>query len=107
MADTPTYAELMAQRAELDKQIEQARAAALTGAIDNVRKIIAEFDLTEADIFGRKRAGASDSAVKRSVAPKYRNPATGATWSGRGKPPTWIAGKDRAEFEISPSEAAA
>jgi DNA-binding protein H-NS len=28
-------------------------------------------------------------------APKYRDPATGATWTGRGKPPNWINGKDR------------
>jgi DNA-binding protein H-NS len=32
---------------------------------------------------------------------KYRDPATGTTWSGRGKEPHWIKGaSDRTPFEI-------
>jgi DNA-binding protein H-NS len=34
---------------------------------------------------------------------KYRDPATAATWSGRGRVPNWIAGKNRDEFLIQPS----
>ena len=28
------------------------------------------------------------------------HPETQKTWTGRGKPPAWIAGKDRSLFEI-------
>ena len=42
---------------------------------------------------------ASAQAVKK-VAPKYRDPATGKTWTGRGRAPTWLDGKDRAQFLI-------
>jgi DNA-binding protein H-NS len=38
--------------------------------------------------------------VRRPVAPKYRNNVTGETWSGRGKPPKWMAGRDKAQFRI-------
>ena len=32
---------------------------------------------------------------------KYRDPKTGKTWTGRGKPPGWIAGvKSRAPYLI-------
>lgn len=35
-------------------------------------------------------------------APKYRDPATGATWTGRGKPPLWIKdAADRTPFLIT------
>jgi DNA-binding protein H-NS len=34
------------------------------------------------------------------VKPKYRNAATGETWTGRGKPPKWIAGQDRNQYLI-------
>lgn len=34
------------------------------------------------------------------VAPKYRNPETGDTWTGRGREPSWIKGKDREEFLV-------
>lgn len=32
---------------------------------------------------------------------KYRNDATGETWSGRGKAPKWIEGKDRAPYLVA------
>jgi len=32
--------------------------------------------------------------------PKYRDPATGKTWSGQGKAPLWIANQDRSRFLI-------
>jgi DNA-binding protein H-NS len=39
--------------------------------------------------------------VRGPQAPKYRDPATGATWSGRGKAPAWLAGaKDRTAYLI-------
>ncbi|CAG9239997.1 Low-complexity acidic protein [Paraburkholderia caribensis] len=42
--------------------------------------------------------------VRGPQAPKYRDPATGATWSGRGRAPAWLAGaKDRTAFLIEGS----
>ncbi len=38
---------------------------------------------------------------ERTLAPLYRDPATGATWSGRGTEPAWIKGRDRAAFRVS------
>jgi DNA-binding protein H-NS len=35
------------------------------------------------------------------VPPKYRDPVTGKTWSGRGNAPKWISGKDFAQFLIT------
>jgi DNA-binding protein H-NS len=35
------------------------------------------------------------------VAAKYRDSATGQTWTGRGKAPKWIEGKDRTPFVIA------
>lgn len=31
------------------------------------------------------------SGARGPVAPKYRDPTTGETWTGRGKPPKWLA----------------
>ncbi|MFZ7309873.1 H-NS family nucleoid-associated regulatory protein [Comamonas jiangduensis] len=100
-----TYKELLAQRAELEKQIEAARKEALSSAIAQVRAIIAEYELTEEDVFSKKTARAATTGHK-TVAPKYRDPITGATWTGRGKPPLWIAGKDRLNFLIEDQAAA-
>ena len=32
----------------------------------------------------------------RKVKPLYRNPKTGETWSGRGRPARWIAAAEKA-----------
>lgn len=36
----------------------------------------------------------------------YRDPATGATWTGRGKAPAWIQGKDYAQYEVPTTDKA-
>lgn len=34
------------------------------------------------------------------VAPKYKNPETGDTWTGRGRSPSWLVGKNKDDFRI-------
>ncbi|WP_175891715.1 H-NS histone family protein [Burkholderia cepacia] len=98
-----TYLELKAQADALAQQAEEVRLAELDSIIASMREQIAEYDITPEQLFGRRRAGGSDKRAK--VVPKYRDPKTGATWSGRGKPPQWIAGaKNRDRFLIPDSE---
>ena len=96
---TTSYQELLKQRAALDLQIQQARERDIADAVAKVRQTVAEFGLTVADVFPTGRRGRSGTSTGK-VAPKYRNPATGQTWTGRGKPPKWIQGQDRAQFAI-------
>lgn len=94
-----TYKELLEQREALEKAIAQARQNEIAAAVAKVRELVAEFGLTAQDVFparGPKIAG----KVTAKVAAKYRDPATGQTWTGRGKAPKWIDGKDRSQFLI-------
>lgn len=88
------YKTLLAQKAELEAQIAQAQAEAKAHAINKVRELIREHDLTPEDLQGPAKPKGSGGVAK------YRDPATGATWTGRGKPPNWIIGKDRGQFLI-------
>lgn len=91
------YQTLLARKAELEAQIAQAQAERKAEGIAAARALIQEHGLTAADVFP-----AQGKKAKGSVGvPKYRDPATGATWTGRGKPPTWIVGKDRTTYQIS------
>jgi DNA-binding protein H-NS len=92
-----TIAQLLAQKAALEAQIEAARKAENAEAIAKVKALIAEHGLTQQDIFGGAKRGRKASG---SVAAKYKDPISGKTWSGRGKAPKWIEGKDRNQFEI-------
>ncbi|PXW17671.1 H-NS histone family protein [Paraburkholderia caballeronis] len=86
----PTYKELKVQIASLAAQAEAARTAEINAIVRAIRATIAEYGLTEKDIFGGRR-GRPKKKKAQTVAPKYLDPATGATWSGRGRAPRWIA----------------
>lgn len=98
MTDPVSYKDLIEKRNALDAQIEALRKEEMSGAITKARELVATFGLTEADVFpsGRKASGSKGT----TVAAKYRNPATGETWTGRGKAPKWIRDEDRAKFAI-------
>ncbi|MCY4743908.1 H-NS histone family protein [Pelomonas sp. UHG3] len=78
--------ELLAQRAALDEQINETKDRERNEAIAKVRSLMSEYGLTVADLSVR-----APKPVKTSkVAAKYRNQATGETWSGRGLQPKWL-----------------
>nr|WP_244173280.1 H-NS histone family protein [Caballeronia temeraria] len=38
----------------------------------------------------KQSAGSKKAANKSKLPPKYRDPVSGATWSGHARPPAWI-----------------
>lgn len=94
------YKALIARKAELDRLIEETRKAEVSGAIAEARALIGEFGLTSEDVFGSSKKARTSGTKGTKVAAKYRDPATGATWTGRGRAPSWIAEKDRYSFAI-------
>lgn len=95
-----TYKDLLKQREELEKKIQEARQRELTEAVRKVRALIEEHGLTAADVFAPARSARSSGSAGSKVAPKYKNPQTGETWTGRGKAPKWIQDQERSQFEI-------
>lgn len=93
---TASYQELLAQRAALEQQIASVRQAEVAEALQSIRALVEAFGLTPQDVF----PPATRQRRTASVAPKYRDPATGSTWTGRGKPPAWIRDRDRTQFAI-------
>lgn len=83
-----TYKELKAQLAELESRAAAARQQEYDAVLADIRAKVAEFGYTAKDIFGSRRG---KSRLPHGALPaKYRDPATGATWSGRGRAPNWI-----------------
>ena len=107
--------------ASIEAEIEKLKAAAaklqkeeVAGVIGRIRTAIAHYGLSADDLFGAA-AGRKAKAVASPLAAagatstgvaKYRDPASGKTWTGRGKPPNWIAGvADRSKFLIDGADA--
>ncbi len=119
------YQELKSQAEDLMRQAEAARKAEIGSAIAEIKAKMAMYGITLEDLGSKaktargrkpklakaaKPAKAAKDKVKvakprKPVAAKYRNAATGETWSGRGKAPKWLvameaAGRKREEFAV-------
>ena len=90
------YRDLLAQREALDEQIEALRRVERGDVINWIFEQMALFQIKPEDLGPRR------GPKKRSgpVAAKYRDPQSGATWTGRGRAPRWLADQDREKFLI-------
>ncbi|MGY6125490.1 H-NS family nucleoid-associated regulatory protein [Paraburkholderia strydomiana] len=103
-----TLESLQAKIQRLQAQADALLAKKSSAVIEQIKNLMAEHGLTTADIDahagGKKRGpkpGAKAAAKSSGFAAKYRDPKTGATWSGYGRAPGWIASaKDRSKFLV-------
>jgi len=109
-----TYQELLAkkaalekQAAELERELADARRSERAGVINQIKALMAQHGITFADLNTGKapRAAKATGSEGGKVAPKYRDTATGETWSGRGLKPKWLqaaiaAGRKLEDFKI-------
>ena len=87
--------DLLAKKAELEQQIIDIQREERASAIAQVKALMSQHGLSLADLGTRTVAapakGASPKGLAGSKVPaKYRDPATGQTWSGRGLHPKWL-----------------
>jgi DNA-binding protein H-NS len=94
--------DLIAQKEAIEAQIAEQRRKELSEAISQIKALVTAHGLTANDIFGgaSRRSKSTDKSPSK-VAAKYRDPISGATWSGRGLAPKWLAGKNKEDFAIT------
>ena len=97
-----TLQDLVTQRETLDKQISELQKVEAANAIKQAQQLIKLYGLTEQDIFGNIRVAVKEKKQKSDVEAKYRDPATGKEWTGRGLAPKWIRDQERTQFLIVP-----
>ena len=95
------YEELQAKIADLQAQAAKVKEEEKEQAIAMARTMISAYGITAKDLGLDKMVKAkSGPKVGNKIAAKYRDPQSGATWSGRGKTPRWINGADRSQYAI-------
>ena len=99
-------AELLRQKAELERAIASAQSEARTKAMGEIRAVMNQYGLTAADLSApsKVRSAARPDTARRPVAAKYRD-SNGNQWSGRGLKPKWLVaaladGKTLKDFAI-------
>lgn len=94
-----SYAEYVEQIAKLHSLAEAARKDELSGAIQKIKELMQLHGITVEDLDSRGRA--KPAKAKSTVAAQFKNPETGETWTGRGRAPRWLDGKDKEQFRIT------
>ena len=84
-----TLQELLTQKEALEREIEQTKKRDRADAIAKVRALMAEYGLTLSDL-STKGPASTKQGSRAKVPAKYRDPATGDSWSGRGLQPKWL-----------------
>ena len=101
-----TLQELLHQQADLNRKITQLRLMERAKAVAQIHSILDQHGLSMSDITTAPSTGLrASSTIGRKVAPKYRHPVHGATWSGRGLKPKWLSeelsgGKQLSDFAL-------
>ncbi len=119
-----SYKNLLGEIQRLQRLAAKRRSKEARAVIADIRQKMADYGITLEELQkpSRKRAAGGNARpgpgrpagkkganakgrAKRKVAPKYRDPQSAATWSGRGLTPKWLkerekAGAKREEFLI-------
>jgi len=104
-----SYSDLAKLQDEVNAEANAKRTEARATALASIVSMITEFAFVGADInkalgiTGKTKKTKGAATAKGKAEPKYRDPVTGAMWSGRGVSPAWIKGvakEDRGQYLI-------
>lgn len=115
MNSNKPLAKLTAQIQALQRRAEALRMNGRASALQKIVAQMHEFQISPAHIqaaYGatestrvKQKKAQERTALRQPVAPKYRHPESGETWSGRGRAPRWLTaaeqtGASREQFRI-------
>ncbi|MFM0642951.1 H-NS family nucleoid-associated regulatory protein [Paraburkholderia bryophila] len=109
----PSLEQIQAKLKKLQAQADVLIARKAQDAVDQIRGLMLKHGLTTTDIEAKAKArraaqglnghggNVKVKAVTGGKPAKYRDHKTGATWTGHGRAPGWIAGvKDRTQYLV-------
>ncbi|MDN2702011.1 H-NS histone family protein [Janthinobacterium sp. SUN100] len=94
-----SYAEYVEQIAKLQSLAEAARKDEINGAIKTIKDLMQQHGVSVEDLAAGGRV--KPAKAKGTVPAQFKNPETGETWTGRGRAPRWLDGKDKEQFRIT------
>jgi DNA-binding protein H-NS len=97
--DNLSIDELKRHQVEIERRIREKQLAEKKAMIAQIVDIVTTYEIPVeelVDALGGLKVRRKSVIVEQ----KYRDPDSGATWSGRGKEPAWIKDKDRDAFLI-------
>ncbi|NIE62608.1 H-NS histone family protein [Burkholderia sp. Ax-1719] len=87
---------LQQQLARLDERIKVAWQLEQKAAVEHIRQVMNFFNLVPNQL----RVDRRGTYNTRPLRMKYQDPVTGATWTGRGRAPSWIRNRSYNDFLV-------
>ncbi|MEN2475798.1 H-NS histone family protein [Burkholderia sp. GS2Y] len=94
------YLDLIKQQRELQQKVLAAREREVGEAISMIIKTMVTYEIGISEI-RKALAKANNFQSRLKHSPKYIDPATGRTWSGSGRTPKWLIGKNFDDYLLS------
>ena len=101
--DVKSVEELQAEREKLDAEIKSKQDAQKASVIAQIKAVVDTYSIP-VDELVEALGGLKSKRKGIKAKQKFRDPASGVTWSGRGKEPAWIKGQNRNDFLIPEDE---
>ncbi len=92
----PTYKELQEQIQQLEQDAKVIRLKEIKDAVADIKNLMDQYGLSLEDI-RMSSAGKKSKASQSNI--QFRDK-SGNTWSGRGRMPAWIKGKNKELFRV-------
>ncbi len=90
----PTIADLQQQLKSIQAEIESRRISAKSEVRADIEQMLKDADLVLSDVFPElgkpAKATVGKTRGRAEVAARYKDPASGSLWSGRGRSPKWV-----------------
>jgi len=93
---------------KLQRKMRSIKARQRRPVMNSIVRSMIEYEIKPEEIerlYKRQVERAQSGGRRSKLPPRFKNPETGATWSGRGRPPRWIVdaearGESRDQFLI-------
>ena len=92
MSKNPNYVNLMNQITKLKQQADMIRSEEVKSVIQDMKSQMAKYGITVSDLADGVQITLEKKVVHPRSKPiaKFKDPVTGAMWTGRGKIPAWM-----------------
>jgi DNA-binding protein H-NS len=99
---SPELKQMQAQLAKLTAAIQERQAFERSQVLGQIAELMYANEVTLEEL-QQSLKPARKKATRKLKAPEvvYKDPNSGAVWSGRGREPKWIQGQDRDQFAIA------
>lgn len=84
---------LIRLKGDLNQKIAVARQEEIQEIIRNIFLLMHDYEISPEDL-------GFSSLLGSTATVRYRDPESGKVWTGNGRTPSWIKGKDRDKFRV-------